>query len=157
MKHGIKIGELAKKTGCLVETVRYYEREGLLPEPIRSDSNYRLYGNTHVARLRFIRQCRSLGMTLDQTRRLLNLRDAPEESCREVDSLIDEHIGHVINRIADLKALQRQLKVLRNHCQRTEAVKDCQILQSLASLEESPTRPAGGVRVLSRLNKTHIN
>lgn len=155
MRHSIKIGELAKKTGCLVETIRYYEREGLLPEPIRSDGNYRLYGNAHVERLRFIRQCRSLDMTLDKTRRLLNLRDAPEESCCEVNALIDEHISHVIDRIAELKALQKQLKELRNLCQKIEAVKNCEILQSLASPAESPSRPTGGVRVLGRLNKTH--
>lgn len=157
MKHSIKIGELAKKTGCLVETIRYYEREGLLSEPIRSDGNYRLYGNAHVERLRFIRQCRSLGMTLAQTRKLLNLRDAPEESCREVDTLIDEHICHVIDRIAEMKSLQKQLKELRNRCQRTEAVKNCQILQSLASPTESPSPPTCGVRVHGRLNKTHKN
>lgn len=155
MKHSLKIGELAKKTGCLVETIRYYERESLLPEPIRSDGNYRLYGNAHVERLRFIRQCRALDMTLDETRRLLDLRDAPEESCREVNTLIDEHIGHVVDRIDELKALQKQLKELRNYCQKIEAVKNCEILQSLASPAESSSRPNGGVRIHGRLNKTH--
>lgn len=96
-------------------------------------------------------------MTLDQTRRLLNLRDAPEESCREVNSLIDEHICHVIERIADLKELQGQLEVLRNRCQRTEAIKDCQILQSLASPEESPSPPACGVRLHGRMKRTPKN
>ena len=157
MRHNLKIGELAKRTGCLVETVRYYEREGLLPEPIRSDGNYRLYGNAHVDRLRFIRQYRSLDMTLDETRRLLNLRDAPEESCHEVNTLIDEHIRHVIDRIAEMKWLQKQLKELRNRCQKTESVKNCQILQSLASPAEAPTRPTVAVRVHGRLNKTHKN
>ncbi|MHB8770505.1 MAG: Cd(II)/Pb(II)-responsive transcriptional regulator [Syntrophales bacterium] len=155
MKLGLKIGELAKRTGCLVETIRYYEREGLLPETTRSDGNYRLYGNAHVERLRFIRQCRSLDMTLDETRRLLNLRDAPEESCHEVNTLIDEHICHVIDRIAELKALQKQLKDLRNLCQRTEAVKDCEILQCLASPTEAPPRPGRGARNRGRLYKTH--
>ncbi len=155
MKHNVKIGELAKQTGCLVETIRYYEREGLLPEPTRSDGNYRLYGNAHIERLRFIRQCRSLDMTLDETRRLLNLRDAPEESCHEVNTLIDEHISHVVDRIAELKALQKQLKELRNRCQKTEAVKDCEILQSLAGPAESPTPPAGGARIHGNLHKTH--
>ena len=155
MEHNLKIGELAKKTGCLVETIRYYEREGLLPEPIRSEGNYRLYGNAHAERLRFIRQCRSLDMTLDETRRLLNLRDAPEESCHEVNTLIDEHLCHVIDRIGELKALQKQLKELRNLCQKTEAVKNCEILQSLASPAELPSRSNDGVRVRSRLYKTH--
>lgn len=154
MRHSLKIGELAKKTGCLVETIRYYEREGLLHEPMRSDGNYRLYGNAHVERLRFIRQCRSLDMTLDETRRLLSLRDVPEKSCHEVNTLIDEHTCHVIDRIAELKALQKQWKELRNLCQKTEAVKDCEILQSLASPEETRS-PPNGMRVHRHLNKTH--
>ena len=77
----MKIGELAKLTDCQVETIRYYEREGLLPEPARSEGNYRLYTQTHVERLTFIRNCRSLDMTLEQIRRLLNLRDSPQEQC----------------------------------------------------------------------------
>lgn len=155
MKHNVKIGELAKQTGCLVETIRYYEREGLLPEPTRSDGNYRIYNNEHVEHLRFIRQCRSLDMTLDETRRLLHLRDAPEENCHEVNTLIEEHIRHVVDRIAELKALQKQLNEIRNLCQKTAAVKDCEILQSLASPAESPPRPNGCVRVHRHLNKTH--
>ena len=157
MKHELKIGELAKKTACLVETIRYYEREGLLSEPARLNGNYRLYGNAHVERLRFIRQCRSLDMTLDETRRLLNLRDTPEESCREVNTLIDEHISHVVDRIAELKALQKQLKELRDRCQKTESVKECEILQSLAGPAESPSRSKGGARLHGNLNKTHKN
>ena len=71
----MKIGELAKLTDCQVETIRYYEREGLLPEPARSEGNYRLYTQAHVERLTFIRNCRSLDMTLEEIRSLLNLRD----------------------------------------------------------------------------------
>lgn len=155
MNHDFRIGELAKKTGCLVETIRYYEREGLLPETIRSDGNYRIYGNEHVERLRFIRQCRSLDMTLDETRRLLHLRDAPEKNCEEVNTLIEEHIRHVVDRIGELKALQKQLKEIRNLCQKTAAVKDCEILQSLASPDDQSSRTNNGVRVHGRLHKTH--
>jgi len=155
MKHNLKIGELAKKTSCLVETIRYYEKEGLLPKPIRSDGNYRLYGNEHVERLRFIRQSRALDMTLEETRRLLNLRDTPEESCRGVNALIDEHISYVVDRITQLKALQKQLKELRNRCQKVETSKDCEILQSLAGPAESPIPPVGGARIHGNLNKTH--
>ena len=140
-------------TGCLVETIRYYEKEGLLAAPLRSEGNYRLYGDGHVERLRFIRQCRSLDMTLEETRRLLALRDAPEESCREVNVLIDEHIRHVIDRIAELRALQRQLKELRNRCRTPETVKDCEILRSLNT--ESVPRETAGKRNHGRLHKTH--
>ncbi len=105
----MKIGELAKTTDCPVETIRYYEREGLLPEPARSEGNYRLYTQAHVERLTFIRNCRTLDMTLDEIRSLLRLRDSPEAQCESVNALIDEHIQHVKARIDGLLALQEQL------------------------------------------------
>ena len=77
----MKIGELAQKTGMQVETVRYYEKEGLLPRIGRTDSNYRVYSDAHVERLLFIRHCRSLDMTLDEIRILLHFKDIPDESC----------------------------------------------------------------------------
>ena len=100
----MKIGELAKLTDAQVETIRYYEREGLLPAPARSDGNYRLYTQAHVERLTFIRNCRSLDMTLEEIRSLLNLRDSPQDQCESVNALIDEHIQHVNDRIASLQA-----------------------------------------------------
>jgi Cd(II)/Pb(II)-responsive transcriptional regulator len=112
----MKIGELAKLTDAQVETIRYYEREGLLPAPARSDGNYRLYTQAHVERLTFIRNCRSLDMTLDEIRSLLNLRDSPQDQCQSVNALIDEHIQHVNDRIASLQALQSQLLDLRERC-----------------------------------------
>jgi Cd(II)/Pb(II)-responsive transcriptional regulator len=131
----LKIGELAKHTGSQVETIRYYEREGLLPAPARSEGNYRLYGSSHVERLQFIRHCRSLDMTLDEIRDLLSFRDAPEASCSAVNDLLDKHIDHVATRIRELQSLQNQLKGLRSLCHSTQAVKDCEILQTLASAE----------------------
>ena len=112
----MKIGELAKLTDAQVETIRYYEREGLLPAPARSDGNYRLYTQAHVERLTFIRNCRSLDMTLEEIRSLLNLRDSPQDQCVSVNALIDEHIQHVNDRIASLQALQTQLLDLRERC-----------------------------------------
>lgn len=102
----MKIGELARLTECPVETIRYYEREGLLPEPARSEGNYRLYTQAHVERLAFIRHCRSLDMTQQEIRELLRLRDNPEADCAAANRLIDEHIHHVEVRIAELRALQ---------------------------------------------------
>jgi Cd(II)/Pb(II)-responsive transcriptional regulator len=112
----MKIGELAKLTDAQVETIRYYEREGLLPAPARSDGNYRLYTQAHVERLTFIRNCRSLDMTLEEIRSLLNLRDSPQDQCENVNALIDEHIEHVNARITSLQALQTQLLDLRQRC-----------------------------------------
>lgn len=131
MNTGMKIGDLAQATLCPVETVRYYEREGLLPAPARSSGNYRLYGPHHVERLRFIRHCRSLDMTHDEIRTLLAFRDAPEQNCHEVNALLDEHIGHVARRIAELRVLERELKELREQCQTVHAARDCGIMQSL--------------------------
>ena len=82
----MKIGELAQATGCQAETIRYYQREGLLPEPVRSEGNFRLYGEPHAQRLSFIRRCRSLNMALGEIRVLRRLRDVPEESCGEVNA-----------------------------------------------------------------------
>jgi Cd(II)/Pb(II)-responsive transcriptional regulator len=136
----LKIGELAKHTGSQVETIRYYEREGLLPAPARSGGNYRLYGAAHLERLQFIRHCRSLDMTLNEIRSLLSFRDVPEESCSAVNTLLDKHIEHVAHRIRDLQALQKQLKALRSLCQATQAIKDCEILQTLSNADEgTPT------------------
>ena len=132
MMQGMRIGELAGLADCKVETIRYYEQQGLLPAPNRSEGNYRLYGSEHAERLRFIRHCRSLDMTIDNVRMLLKFRDAPEENCGPVDALLDEHIGHVVERIAQLKLLEGQLKELRGQCRSAHASKDCRILQSLS-------------------------
>jgi Cd(II)/Pb(II)-responsive transcriptional regulator len=126
----MKIGELAKLTDCQVETVRYYEREGLLPPPARSDGNYRVYTQAHVERLTFIRNCRSLDMTLEEIRSLLSLRDSPQDQCESVNALIDEHIQHVNARVASLQALQAQLLELRQRCI-DGTLEHCGILQQL--------------------------
>lgn len=133
----MKIGELAKKTGTQVETVRYYEREGLLPTPVRTEGNYRIYGASHVERLSFIRHCRSLDMTLGEIRTLLGFKDAPEDNCEQVNILLDEHIGHVAQRIQELRALEQQLKDLRAQCQETQQAAHCGILSELSSVSRA--------------------
>ncbi|SHK74620.1 Cd(II)/Pb(II)-responsive transcriptional regulator [Halomonas caseinilytica] len=128
----MKIGELAMRTGCRVVTIRYYEREGLLPEPERSEANYRLYGETHVERLAFIRHCRALDMTLDEIRALLACHDDPEGTCHRADVLIDEHLTHVKARIAQLQVLEDTLVALRARCQGQRSAAECGILNALA-------------------------
>lgn len=125
----MKIGDLAKSTGTQAETIRYYEREGLLPKPARTETNYRRYGEEHLRRLAFIRQCRSLDMTLDEIRALLRFKENPSAHCVEVNELIDEHMEHVAERIRELKRLQAELKVLRAQCDAAGA--SCGILDSL--------------------------
>lgn len=127
----MRIGDLAHATGTPVETIRYYEREGLLPAAERADNNYRVYRQPHVERLAFIRQCRNLDMTLDEVRALLKLRDEPAADCGEINALLDEHIRHVALRIRELRALERDLKQLRSRCPAPHPVADCGILHEL--------------------------
>ncbi|MEJ6655001.1 MAG: Cd(II)/Pb(II)-responsive transcriptional regulator [Pseudomonas sp.] len=132
----MKIGELARKTGCKTVTIRYYEQAGLLPVPQRSEGNYRVYTPSHAARLLFIRNCRALDMTLDEVRQLLDYQDNPSRDCGGVNVLVDEHIEHVAARIEELKALSRQLIELRSHCAAASEAADCQILQQLTGSEQ---------------------
>lgn len=139
----MKIGELAQVAQCTVQTVRYYEQEGLLPVPERTVANYRSYGQTHVDRLRFIRNCRALDMTHEEIRALLGMMDQPASDCRAINRLLDEHIGHVDRRINELLQLQSQLVMLRELCQNERSIDACGILQGLAAMETEarPPRP----------------
>lgn len=127
----MKIGTLAKATDCQVETIRYYEKEQLLPAPSRTEGNYREYTQAHVERLTFIRNCRTLDMTLDEIRALLALRDTGIAPCAEVNSLVDAHIEHVRARINGLLALESQLLALRERCGTASANAHCGILERL--------------------------
>ena len=128
----LRIGELSKKADCLVQTVRFYESEGLLPEPARSEGNFRLYDEVHLQRLLFIRRCRAKDMTLDEIRQLLNLRDRPELGCGEVNALVDAHIAQVRTKMKELRALERELTDLRRSCDTARTARECGILNSLA-------------------------
>jgi len=128
----MKIGELASAAKTQVETIRYYEREGLLPQAPRSESNYRIYGAEHTERLGFIRHCRSLDMTLEEIRVLLRFKDSPDDNCADVNALLDEHIGHVAARIRGLRQLEQQLKALREQCTEAQDAGHCGILGGLA-------------------------
>lgn len=137
MTAGLRIGELAKRTNCHIETIRYYEREGLLHVPERTEGNYRVYQDAHVERLRFVRQCRSLDMALDEIRVLLRFRDAPRKNCGDVNVLLDNHIRDLALRITELKEMEKQLKELRRQCVQARAAKDCGILNELAQAANS--------------------
>jgi Cd(II)/Pb(II)-responsive transcriptional regulator len=139
MQPALKIGELARRTQCQAETIRFYEREGLLPEPSRTAGNYRVYGRAHVERLAFIRNCRALDMTLDEIRQLLRFRDLPQDNCHAAHALLDEHVAHVAQRILELQQLERQLRALRRQCQPAREEKECGILDELS-------HAAGGAR-----------
>jgi Cd(II)/Pb(II)-responsive transcriptional regulator len=140
----MKIGELAEATGTPVVTVRFYEHEGLLPAPARTSSNYRIYGGEHVERLAFIRHCRSLDMTLEEIRLLLEFKDAPQEDCGAINALLDAHIEHVAERIQELKGLEKELKALRSQCEHIQAGKDCGILSTLSVSAKTPAAAKRG-------------
>lgn len=127
----LSIGVLAEETGCKVPTIRYYEKIGLMPAPIRSAGNQRRYGPAHVARLGFIRHARELGFPLDCIREILALGDKPDRSCAEVDRIAREHLAAVEARIARLTALKEELQRMVAQCG-TGKVADCRVIEVLA-------------------------
>jgi Cd(II)/Pb(II)-responsive transcriptional regulator len=142
-----QIGELARQADVPVETVRYYESLKLLPKPGRAANNYRQYTQVHLERLSFIRHCRSLDMSIDEIRQLLRVRDRPEADCAEVNAVLDEHIEHVGQKLAELQRLKRQLIALRERCQTASRGADCGILAGLAETQSlGPERPRDGHR-----------
>ena len=133
----MKIGELAAASATPLETIRYYEKEGLLPAPSRTQGNYRVYVPPHLERLQFIRNCRGLQMSLDEVRELLRFKDEPTQDCGTVNGLLEEHIGHVAQRIQELRMLEEQLKALRKRCLAPQDAEHCGILAGLAQTPSS--------------------
>ncbi|WP_396268066.1 MerR family transcriptional regulator [Ideonella sp.] len=127
----MKISDLARATDTPTETIRYYEREGLLPAPARGDNNYRRYSTVHLQRLQVIRRSRALGLSLDEVRALLQVMDEPGASCDSVSQLVDAHLGHVAERLRELQALQLQLQALQARCHQTGPAQACGILREL--------------------------
>jgi Cu(I)-responsive transcriptional regulator len=127
----LKIGDLAKATAARVETIRWYERVGLLPAPARTPGNYRAYGPRHLERLSFIRRARELGFSIPQVRELLGLADDRGRPCAAVDAIARQHLAAVERKIADLEALRRELGGLIGQCRRG-TVAECRILQALS-------------------------
>ena len=127
----LTIGDLGKATNTKVETVRYYERIGLLPKPPRSTGNYRTYGAAELNQLSFIRRARDLGFSLDQVRALLSLSDDRTCDCAGIDHIAKEHLREVDRKLADLTALRRELKAVIDSCD-GGTVAECRIIEALA-------------------------
>lgn len=136
----MKIGELAHRSGCNVETVRFYEREELLEKPMREANGYRRYTNKHLVQLNFIRHCRSLGMGLPEVRKLRSLQTHPELGCDEVNHLIESQIDRVHQQVRSLRVLGRQLHSLRDTCNVNTIVGKCGILRNLEQSAEVEVR-----------------
>lgn len=130
MRGGLGIGMLSKQTGCKVETIRYYERERLMPDPPRTDGGHRVYAQEHLKRLRFIRRSRELGFTLDEVRDLLQIVDGDHYTCAEVNALTLDHLADVRGKLADLKKLETVLKELAAQCSGDEAPY-CPVVEAL--------------------------
>ena len=126
----MKIGEIAAATGVHVETIRYYEREGLVPPPARTASNYRSYGDAHRKRLTFIRRARDLGFSLVQVRELLDLADDRDRPCTAVDELARKHRTKIREKIAELTALRRELDNMIGQG-RHGSISECRIVEAL--------------------------
>ena len=137
----MKIGDLAIAAATPVDTIRYYEREGLLPAPARTAANYRQYEQAHLERLLFIRNCRSLDLSLAEVRELLAVRDAPGDDCGVASRVLGGHIEHVVRRIHELRALEQQLHDLRARCGKNQPAAACGILDGLASGRCAQTAP----------------
>ncbi|MCI1270096.1 MAG: helix-turn-helix domain-containing protein [Sphingobium sp.] len=126
----MKIGELSKATGTNVETIRYYERIGLLPAPLRTAANYRSYGEAHRTRLAFVRHSRELGFTIDEIRSLLDLSDNPGRECSEADRIATSHLVQVEAKIAQLEKLRDELGRIVGRC-RGGVAADCRVIEAL--------------------------
>ena len=129
----MRIGELGQATGVDVETIRYYEKAGLLPAPARHTNGYRAYAPLHVERLAFIRHCRALDISLADIQRLLAFVAHPESDCRNIDQLIDAQLARVQARLQSMQALERQLTALRSRCGNSHLAGDCGILHELVA------------------------
>ena len=131
-----KIGELAKRAGLGAETVRYYEKVGVLPPAERAANGYRLYDESHLKRLAFVKRSRELGFSLERVRSLLSLADDKSSTCRSVRALAEEHLEDVRKKIADLQAMERVLAAAVAPCP-GDGSTDCPILETLFSQEQA--------------------
>lgn len=130
-RQAFSIGDLASRTGTKVETIRYYEKVGLLPAPARTGGNHRAYTRAHADRLAFIRHSRELGFSLESIRAILALSDDADRPCAEVDAIAREHLDAVRDRITRLHALEAELSRMIEQCGRGR-VGDCRVIEVLA-------------------------
>jgi len=131
---GLTRGGLTRATGCNIETIRYYEKTGLLPDPPRTDAGYRIYSVAHVTRLRFLLRARELGFSMADIRGLLGLEDGAAPTCAEVKERTERHLADVRAKIADLRRIESVLAETAGRCSGTD-VPDCPVLDTIGSLD----------------------
>lgn len=129
---GLQRAELARRTNCNLETIRYYEKIGVMPAPPRTAAGYRVYDENHVRRLRFILRSRELGFAIEEIRGLLHLVDGGNQTCGEVKARTEKHLADVRAKIADLRRIERVLATTAASCSGDD-VPECPVLEALAS------------------------
>jgi MerR family transcriptional regulator, mercuric resistance operon regulatory protein len=127
---GYAIGEISRKTGVNIETIRYYERIGIMTKPDRTASGYRQFSYEHLKRLSFIRKSRVLGFRLEEIRALLSMVDSRSFSCGEIHEMTMEHLVTVQQKLSDLRALEKALKSMAAKCSKGD-VPDCPVIDAL--------------------------
>ena len=136
----MQIGQLASQSGVAIDTVRYYERSGLIEPPQRRPSGYRDYRSTDVERIRFIRQCKALGFTLDEIRELLRLNEARDGDRAEVRALAENRLEDIERRLAELQSIRDTLKELVASCSGHGPIKGCPIIERVLNSSIDPNR-----------------
>jgi DNA-binding transcriptional MerR regulator len=151
MSKNLTIGQAAREAGCKVQTLRYYEELDLLPKPLRTAGNQRVYGEEHVRRLAFIRHARELGFSLEAVRELLSLGARPDQSCAKADAIATQHLGEVERKIAALTALRGELARMVESCKQGR-IAECRVIEVLADhshahcVSDAHARPASAER-----------
>mgnify|MGYP003564200148 FL=1 len=131
MKKYYLIKDLATLSGLSTDTIRFYEKRKLLHPSFRGDNNYRYYDENILKRIIFIKRCRSLDLSLNEIERLIELEQNPQQSCHEVNNMIDLHIQQTTDKIKELKYFKTQLQSLRSSCNQSNQIMDCEILKRL--------------------------
>ena len=129
----MKIGELAKLSGCPIQTIRHYEKEGLISAPSRTEGNFRVYDNTAVENLLFIRNCRALDLNLSEIKQLIELQHSPNTPCAAVDNMINARLKEVEARINNLDKLRKDLQRIQQQCDNARSVGRCGIIEELTT------------------------
>ena len=139
MRKELSIGGLSRETGVKAVTIRFYEKIGVLDAPHRTPGNYRIYGQSHVRRLHFIRRCRDLGFSLDQILDLLQLSSDNTSSCARICRIAEQHLNDVEGKLADLKRLASELRRITSLCHGTRPISECRIIEALSKSKVAHT------------------
>ncbi|MDH0362863.1 MerR family transcriptional regulator [Comamonas aquatica] len=142
---GLRIGEAAQRTGVSAANIRYYEKQGLLAPALRQDNDYRLYGDADLHRLRFIRMCRAMDMSLDEVRTLLALDGQRPEDCHAASQTVEAHLQHVRQRLGELRVLERELRQLKTLCDGRPGA--CNLIATLHAQADAELPPEPGSHV----------